>query len=118
MATMTARQLPGRRSTCRTCQKEIVFAQTIAGENGPGGKFMPLDPVESPDGNTAVRAGHRGMVFARVLKKDETHEPPVEYLAMPHFATCTGEEPLFEVPAGVVDLAAVRRARNHSGRGR
>lgn len=115
MATVATqpRHLPGRRSTCRTCQKEIVFAQTTAGENGPGGKFMPLDPVEHPDGNTAVRAVSRGMNFARVLKKDETHEPPVEFLAMPHFATCAGQEPLFD---HVGPPAGMRVARTQRGR--
>lgn len=65
-----------------------MWAVTLAGPNGPGGKAMPLDPHEDPAGNTAVRPGHGGRLLARVLQKDEQALTPVELLAMPHFATC------------------------------
>lgn len=77
---------------------------------------MPLDPVEAPDGNTAVRVGH-GRLQARVLKKDETHDSFSEYLAMPHFATCPGapEKPNPRLPDDVADLAAHRERRRTGG---
>jgi hypothetical protein len=109
------RQLPGRRTPCSRCLRQIVWAVTVAGENGPGGKAMPLDPVEHPEGNTAVLPGAAGRLRARVLQKDERHDPPVEYLAMPHFATCPGKPPALEqLPDGVADLTAHRRRRQES----
>jgi len=82
------RHLPGDLVTCTRCRAQIVWAVTVAKPSGPGGKPMPLDPVENPAGNVAVQPGHAGRLQARVLGKDEQHSPPVEYLAMPHFATC------------------------------
>lgn len=88
-ATETRRTIPGDVVECEDCHAPIVWAITVAGPNGPGGKSMPLNPLEDLGyGNTAVRAGHAGRVLARVLGKDETHDSPVEYLAVPHFATC------------------------------
>ncbi|MFC6343903.1 hypothetical protein ACFP8W_18100, partial [Nocardioides hankookensis] len=55
---------------------------------GRGGRAMPLDPVEDLAGNVAVQPGHAGRLVARVLKKDEVVDRPVQYVAMPHFATC------------------------------
>lgn len=85
---MTARALPGARVTCERCRAEIVWAVTVAGPNGPGGKATPLDPTEDPRGNVAVNPVAAGRLLARVLGKDEHHDPPIEFLAMPHFATC------------------------------
>lgn len=110
---MSGRALPGRRAQCGRCRRVIVWAVTVAGPNGPGGKAMPLDPLEAPDGNTAVRPSAGGRLLARVLGKDESHDPPVEYLAMPHFATCPGnpEGSNPRLPANVLDLEAARNRR-------
>lgn len=91
---MTARPkpLPGRPRRCGRCNQPIVFARTVAGENGPGGKAMPLDLYPNPDGNVAVRDTGHGHLLARVLKKDETHDRTLEFRAMPHFATCGVEQ--------------------------
>lgn len=109
---MTPRQLPGRRAVCGRCKRPIVWAVTMAGPNGPGGKAMPLDPLEAADGNTAVRPSGSRLV-ARVLHKDETHDAQVELLAMPHFATCPGspEKPNPRLPENVLDLEAARNRR-------
>lgn len=74
---------------------------------------MPLDPLEATDGNTAVRPAAGGRLLARVLGKDESHDPPVEFLAMPHFATCAGnpEGSNPRLPDNVVDFEAARNRR-------
>lgn len=82
------RPLPGDPTRCQRCRRPIIWAVTMAKESGPGGKAMPLDPIENPAGNVAVQPGHGGRLLARVLGKNERHSPPAEYLAMPHFATC------------------------------
>lgn len=109
---MSARHLPGRRAVCGRCKRPIVWAVTLAGANGPGGKAMPLDPLEAADGNTAVRTTGSRLV-ARVLGKDETHDSSTELLAMPHFATCPGspEKPNPRLPDNVLDLEAARHRR-------
>ena len=41
------RELPAEaiaRTTCDSCGRPIVWAITVAGPNGRGGKLMPLDP--------------------------------------------------------------------------
>lgn len=81
-------QIRGRLSKCTRCKAPIVWARTVAGENGPGGKAMPLDPEPNPAGNVAVRPQRRGELLARVLKADEDHDHHTEVRAMPHFATC------------------------------
>lgn len=83
--------LPGYPSTCRTCQRAIVWAVTVAGPNGPGGKRMPLNPRTDPKGNAAVSVGIGGALRVRVLSKGERHDVTLELLAMPHFATCHEE---------------------------
>lgn len=114
------RRLPAgahSRTSCSSCKAEIVWAMTVAGPNGPGGKLMPLDPIEHPDGNVAVTVPHRGELRARVLMKDESVDRPLEYVAMPHFATCrAGGKP--ELPAAVIDLQHERdrRRRRRGGR--
>lgn len=112
---MTARRaVPGVRARCRSCDAAIVFATTVAGPNGPGGKWQPLNPLEDPEGRVAVRPTVIGRAVARTLHRDETHDEFAEMLAMPHAATCqpkiAGTSP---IPDGVVDLAAhrARRAR-------
>ncbi len=90
----------------------MVWARTVATESGRGGKPMPLDPIENPEGNVAVRAlVSSGQLVARVLCKDETHDTTVEMLAMPHAATCAPPPPEPTPPAGVLDLEAARRRK-------
>lgn len=73
-----------------------------------GGKLMPLDVVEDPRGNVAVTHPHRGTIYARVLHKGEDVDRPLEWRAMPHFATCrTHPAP----PQNVIDLAEQRAKR-------
>lgn len=83
-----ARRLPADAQDCDRCGARIVWARTVAGPNGRGGRAMPLDEYESARGNVAVQPVTANVLRARVLGKDEHHSPPVEYLAMPHFATC------------------------------
>lgn len=107
-------------STCNGCQATVVWAITVAGPNGPGGKFMPLDPAEDLAGNVAVTAPHRGRLLARVLGKDEDVDRPHEYVANTHFATCPARAKP-SVPENVIDLQAARqqrRGRRRTGRRR
>ncbi len=112
-AWVRVRSIPGTASTCQLCKRPIVWATTVAGPNGPGGKSQPFDPYEAPDGNVAVypAPGHR--LRARALHKGEDPATPFEFRAMPHAATCakapTGANP--RLPAEVVDLAAHRARR-------
>lgn len=82
---------PVVRSFCSGCHAQLVWALTVAGPNGPGGKLMPLDPVEDLRGNVAVTAPRRGRLLARVLQRDEVVDRPLEYAAMPHFASCAAK---------------------------
>lgn len=89
--TAPARQLPASNVTsfCHGCGAQLLWAYTVAGPNGPGGKLMPLDPLESlASGNVAVTAPRRGRLNARVLAHDEYVDRPAEYAASTHFATC------------------------------
>lgn len=79
---------PAVHSACSGCGAPLVWALTVAGPNGPGGKLMPLDPVEDPAGNVAVTAPRRGRLLARVLTATEEPDRPTEYVAMTHFASC------------------------------
>ena len=107
-----ARPLPGTRSLCQLCKQPIVWARTVAGPNGPGGKSQPFDPFENPDGNVAIIPRAQGRLLARALHKDETHDLTTEYRGMPHAATCKKPDPAARVLApNVVDLAARRRAK-------
>lgn len=111
---MTARRIPGRAVTCTRCKATMVWARTMATESGAGGKAMPLDPLEDLAGNVAVRpVNDRGGLVARVLKKDETHDRVTEYLAMPHFKSCTPPDPQLPIESApnVLDFVAARRAR-------
>lgn len=93
MTTVTGRRQISTRLD-HDCKAPIVWAVTVAGENGPGGKAMPLDPHPSIEGNVAVRVNAtHGRVLCRVLCKGETVIAGVELLAMPHFATCTARHP-------------------------
>lgn len=119
MTDATLRRLPvddRARTTCEGCRRELVWAMTVAGPNGRGGKLMPLDPLEDLAGNVAVTAPHRGRLLARVLTKGETFDRPHEYAAMTHFASCpTGTKP--ELPMDV--LQQVRhKPRSRGGRHR
>lgn len=98
------------RTTCEGCRRPIVWAITVAGPNGRGGKMMPLDPREDLRGNVAVVQAPGGRLTARVLGADELVDRPLEYAGMTHFATCpTRTKP--ELPPAVVDLQAERRRR-------
>ena len=46
--TLELRPLPpaAAETRCEGCTERIVWAKTVAGPNGPGGKWMPLDPFE------------------------------------------------------------------------
>ena len=77
-----------RGTECDRCGRVIVWARTSAGPNGPGGKAIPLDPVEDFGGSYAVVHVHHGVLVARPLGRDETPDRPSEYAAMPHAATC------------------------------
>lgn len=83
------RRLPGTRAVCRECRSEIRWARTVATPHGPGGKHMPLDPVEHPEGNVALRQTPAGAMVCRVLGKDDDLDRTSEFRAMPHFATCS-----------------------------
>lgn len=111
------RPLPARdelRDTCTGCGALIVWAITVAGPNGPGGKYIPLDPVEDlAAGNIAVRPVTAGRLLARALARDEDADRPLEYAALPHFASCTTRSHP-EIPAHLADRTDVRR----SNRGR
>lgn len=113
LANPPARTLPEaetRGTLCEGCRRPIVWARTLAGTNGRGGKLMPLDPLEDAAGNVAVSNPHRGVLYARVLHKDEDVDRPVDFRAMPHFATCpTRTKP--EIPQNVIDLAEAKRKR-------
>lgn len=101
---------PIARSICGGCRRPIVWAITVAGPNGRGGKAMPLDPLEDLAGNVAVSVPHIGRLLARVLAKDEAVDRPLEYAGMPHFATCPARHKP-EIPASVIDLKEHRRRR-------
>lgn len=97
-------------STCEGCRRPIVWAITVAGPNGRGGKMMPLDPHEDLAGNVAVAKVVGGRLTARVLTADEQVDRPLEYAGIPHFATCpTRSRP--ELPAAVIDLQEAARRR-------
>ena len=113
-------------STCRKCQKTIVFA-VVSNRDGRPPSRMPLDPVPSEDGNVAVYRDAAGGLVGRVLGKGEK-AAGYQRLFMPHFATCKPQdvaEPA-SLPPGVTSLAKWRKAasghaaarRNRRGRGR
>lgn len=103
---------PVARDHCSGCRRPIVWAITVAGPNGRGGKLMPLDPNEDPEGRIAITAPH-GRLLARALTKDEAIDRPAEYAGTVHFATCpTRSKP--ELPANVVDLQQQRARRRRA----
>lgn len=121
METMTGlqlRRLPpaAATTTCEGCGATIVWARTVAGPNGPGGRWMPLNPLEDLAGNVAVTAPHRDRLHARVISRDEDIDRPHEYAGQTHYATCrTRTHPA--VPEQLVDLApAVRKPRRRRTR--
>lgn len=77
---------------CSVCRAPIIWARTLASENGPGGKAMPLNAEPDPAGNVAVRALSPTSRVCRVLGKDEDHDHRAEQRYMPHFATCMTRE--------------------------
>ena len=101
--------------TCHGCGRGIVWAITVAGPNGRGGKAMPLDPAEDLAGNVAVTVVTVGRLAARVLMKDESADRPLEFLAQTHFATCpVGAHPVMPVP--VLNRATKPRRRRGARR--
>jgi hypothetical protein len=101
-------------SQCQTCGLPVVWAVTLAGPNGRGGKLMPLDPIEDLDGNVAATSPTRGRLLARVLQRDEAVDRPLEYAAIPHFATCLGGvrgADQVGLPADVIRLEEERARR-------
>lgn len=127
MMTATApalRELPAEaiaRTNCDGCGRPIVWAITVAGPNGRGGKLMPLDPLENLAGNVAItQPAARGLLHARALFRDESFDRPHEFAGMPHFATCpaNGRPAL---PVDLVDRLNERRlnpVRRRGGRRR
>lgn len=115
------RPLPAPRvasTRCEGCGTHVVWAITVAGPNGRGGKLIALNPHEDLRGSYAVTALQpgRGRLLARCLTKDEAFDRPFEYAAMPHVATCvTRSRP--ELPANVIDLQQ-QRSRRRRGRRR
>lgn len=106
---------PIARSRCEGCRRDIVWAITVAGPNGRGGKLMPLDPLEDLAGNVAVTPTPGGRLTARVLHADEQVDRPIEYSAMTHFATCpVRSKP--EIPAQIIDLQEARQRRRRARR--
>lgn len=106
---------PIARTSCDGCGATIVWAITMAGPNGPGGKLIPLEPLEDLTGNVAVIAPHLGRLVARVLTKDEHVDRPHEYAAQTHFAACPARTKP-ELPPEVVDLAEQRTKRRRRRR--
>lgn len=109
------RRLPAPKVPCESCGRNIVWATTVAGPNGRGGKNQAFDPYEHPDARVAVYPARRGQLYARALFKDEAVDRPIEYAGMPHAATCSGDptEPPRYQPPGVADLHAARARREH-----
>lgn len=107
------RRLPGTVSTCQLCRRHIVWATTVAGPNGPGGKSQAFDPYESTDGRVAIVPRGGGRLWARALHKDESHDLLTELLGMPHVATCARPDPVPQtpLPGNVADLGAFRRRK-------
>lgn len=84
------RRIPGPVDTCEFCGEPIVWAITVAGPNGPGGKAQPFNHFEHVDARVALIPGHGSRPVARALHKDEDVVTPIEYRGMPHVATCRG----------------------------
>lgn len=109
----TPRTLPGRYPPCGRCGAPIAWARTAASPTGTGGKPMPLDPVEDPAGNVAVRNvgdRRRPSLVARVLAGDDTLDETVELRIVPHFATCA-PPPAEPPPDNVLPFDVARRRR-------
>lgn len=84
------RRIPATHETCEFCGEPIVWAVTVAGPNGPGGKAQPFNHFEDARGNVALIPVTRERIHARALHKGEEVDVPIEYRGMPHAATCTG----------------------------
>ena len=63
-------------SECRSCHAPIVWARTASG------KTMPVDAVETPDGNLVLTLGADGYHVEVVGATDDRPRH------RPHFATC------------------------------
>ena len=111
LTTRPARRIPATTTLCDRCIRPIVWAVTVAGPNGPGGKSQPFDPYEDLAGNVALSPAHRGRLLARALFKDEHVDRPVEYCGMPHAATCAGghDDRARRLPDDVPGIVTARR---------
>jgi hypothetical protein len=87
---MPIRRIPATHETCEFCGQDIVWAVTVAGPNGPGGKAQPFDPLEDEHGRVALIPITRDRIHARALHKGEDVDVPIEYRGIPHAATCVG----------------------------
>lgn len=117
---MTRRRIPGNVVPCRSCGATILFARTLPGKVGRGGKLIPLNPVEDPVGNVAVRNTgdqYRAALVARVLADDDALDTVTEYRAMPHAATCQPRLPVDVDRNPPPNVLPFRRPRRPSPRG-
>ncbi|TXS35130.1 hypothetical protein [Streptomyces sp. t39] len=71
--------------TCESCGARIRWTVTAAG------KPMPVDADPAADGNTAVYADGTGRLRSRGLTRERPVLEHAEWLAKPHFATCTNK---------------------------
>jgi hypothetical protein len=114
IASSDLRDLPApqlARSFCHGCGHLVVWATTVAGPNGPGGKLQPFDPREDLAGRIAITQPiARGRLLARALSKEEQVDRPLEYAGMTHFATC----PVKAHPAPPMEL--LEQQTQHLGR--
>lgn len=82
------RQLPGTATPCERCGEPVLLARTMASPSGAGGRIMPLELVEHPEGRIAVIARAKNVLYCRQLQADETVDRPWEYQAIVHFPRC------------------------------
>lgn len=82
------RQIPGRATPCERCGEAVLLARTMASPSGSGGRLMPLELVEHPEGRVAVIARAKNVLYCRQLQADETVDRPWEYQAIVHFPRC------------------------------
>ena len=71
-------------STCRSCQRPIVWARTSTGKN------MPIDPNPAPDGNLEMEStgteNGRIVIVVRPYKPRRDADDVKRYRS--HFVTC------------------------------
>ena len=82
------RQIPGSAAPCERCGEAVLLARTMASPSGAGGRIMPLELTEHPEGRIAVIARAKNVLYCRQLQADETVDRPWEYQAIVHFPRC------------------------------